>query len=186
MFRDAINPWDWSRSYLLPDHVETTIPRRGSIGSYGAHNAARGLLVEICYATAATPIALQYTETEIREPDTTSHAIIVVVTATAELPDGTTVSAATRSRQHPRPRSRQRLDDPAQRNRPGRRGPPLPALTTVPGTACRLVPPSAQIPTARMKCLAEETPWGSSAFAGPGVAGRRRPKVSTTRRGERR
>lgn len=102
MFRDAIDPWDWSRSYVLPDHVQTTIPRCGSIGSYGAHNAARGLLVEICYATAATPIALQYTETEIREPDTATHAIIVVVTATAELPDGAIVSATTRSRQHPR------------------------------------------------------------------------------------
>jgi hypothetical protein len=62
MSPDCVDPWDWSRSYLLPENVRSNIPLRGSVGSLGAHNAARGLVVEICHATAAVPVALHYTE----------------------------------------------------------------------------------------------------------------------------
>ncbi|MGH3798130.1 MAG: hypothetical protein ACRDSP_25040 [Pseudonocardiaceae bacterium] len=65
---DCYSVYDWSRSYLLPDHVVTNIPLRGSDGEPGAYNNARGLLVEVCLATGARPVALHYTET-LSPPD---------------------------------------------------------------------------------------------------------------------
>jgi hypothetical protein len=47
MGRNQINAYDNARSWILPDHVCSNIPLRGSEGMLGAHNAARGLLVEI-------------------------------------------------------------------------------------------------------------------------------------------
>ena len=122
MSPSCIEPWDWSRSYLLPDTVQTNIPRRGFVGSCGAHNAARGLLVEICRATGAAPVALDYTDVEVRDEigdqqrcgrkrELTGpcgvrdeRVVIVVVTATAALPavrpGGDLLVVTTRRRQH--------------------------------------------------------------------------------------
>lgn len=113
MSPSCVNPWDWSRSYLLPGHVRTNIPRRGAIGSYGAHNAARGLLVEICRATGARPVALAYADAEVRDGphpgleresgDREDLVVIVVVTATVALPGnrpGRDLVVTTRRRQH--------------------------------------------------------------------------------------
>ena len=111
MSPSCIEPWDWSRSYLLPDHVQTNIPRRGFLGSYGAHNAGRGLLVEICRATGAAPVALDCTDSEVRDParDEGDQApadlvVLAVVTATARLPaarsEGGLVVVTTRRRSH--------------------------------------------------------------------------------------
>ena len=130
MSPSCIDPWDWSRSYLLPDHVQTNIPRRGFVGSYGAHNAARGLLVEICRATGAAPVALDFRDAEVRDqvgdqlwgqvrdepcPGRERElavprgvrddlVVIVVVTATAALPaarpSGELVVVTTRRRSH--------------------------------------------------------------------------------------
>ena len=52
---------DWSRSYLLPGGVATNIPRRGP--GPGAHDHARGLLVELVLRLGATPVSLHYSET---------------------------------------------------------------------------------------------------------------------------
>jgi len=85
---------DWSRSYVLPDHVITTIPRTGSVDMLGAHNAARGLLVETCAYTGASPVALDYRETLLTRDG--AHAdILLEFTATARRPDGTTLSVST-------------------------------------------------------------------------------------------
>jgi hypothetical protein len=101
MPRDLVDPWDCSQSYVLPEHVRANIPLRGSLGSLGAHNVARGLLVEICRATAATPAALHYAEAEPFEEATGIRAVLVTITATATLLDGTSVVVTTRNRQHP-------------------------------------------------------------------------------------
>lgn len=98
---DVVDPWDWSQSYFLPDHVRSNIPLRGSLGSFGVYNVARGLLVEICRATAATPAALHYAEAELFEETTRHSAVLVTITATATLPDGTPTVVTTRNRQHP-------------------------------------------------------------------------------------
>ncbi|MGH3534867.1 MAG: hypothetical protein ACRDQG_09165 [Pseudonocardiaceae bacterium] len=79
---DCYSVYDWSRSYLLPDHVVTNIPLRGSDGEPGAYNNARGLLVEVCLATGARPVALHYTET-ISPPD----GGLTRITAVAGLPE---------------------------------------------------------------------------------------------------
>ncbi|MHA6781868.1 hypothetical protein ACVGOW_12870 [Pseudonocardia saturnea] len=98
MFPRCFTGHDWCRSYVLPDWVVTAIPRTGSVGMLGAHNAARGLLVEICRHAGAIPVALVYGETDL--PD---GAIVVGVTANAHHPDRTTVrvTTATRSLRHP-------------------------------------------------------------------------------------
>jgi hypothetical protein len=78
MSPDCFTPYDWSRSYLLPDHVISNIPRRGSVGMLGAHNVARGLLVETCrYLTGSVPLALHYQERE--EP---GDDVVLTMTAT--------------------------------------------------------------------------------------------------------
>lgn len=101
MSPDCVGPWDWSRSYLLPENVRSNIPLRGSVGSPGAYNVARGLLVEICRATAAVPVALHYAESELIEGGISSTAWLITFTATARLPDGTSIVVVTRNRQHP-------------------------------------------------------------------------------------
>lgn len=91
-------PYDWSRSYLLPDHVTSSIPLRGSIGMLGAHNQARGLLVETCrYLADAIPVALHYRETVEEGGD-----IVVSITVTVRRSTGLllTVDTRTRHRQH--------------------------------------------------------------------------------------
>ncbi|ODU05225.1 MAG: hypothetical protein ABS81_08145 [Pseudonocardia sp. SCN 72-86] len=57
---------DWSRSYLLPDDVETNIPRNGRHRDCGAFNLARGLLVEVVGRTGGRPRTLTYTEWQAR------------------------------------------------------------------------------------------------------------------------
>lgn len=98
MFPQCFTRYDWCRSYLLPDHVATPNPRGGSVGMLGAHNAARGLLVEICRHTGAAPVALDYREAVLPEGD-----LVVEVTATARHPDGRllVVVTATRARRRP-------------------------------------------------------------------------------------
>ncbi|MHA6783984.1 hypothetical protein ACVGOW_23765 [Pseudonocardia saturnea] len=91
---DCFTRYDWSRSYLLPADAASNIPLRCSVGMLGAHNAARGLLVETCRHTGAYPTGLHYAETVLD-----SGAIIVVdVTATAHLPNGEPLSVRTRTR----------------------------------------------------------------------------------------
>jgi hypothetical protein len=66
MSPDCFTTYHWSRSYLLPDHVLSNIPRRGNVGMLGAHNVARGLLVEICrHLPHSIPVALTYRECEV-------------------------------------------------------------------------------------------------------------------------
>ena len=94
MSRDCFTPYDWSRSYLLPADVASNIELRGSVGMVGAHNAARGLLVETCRHTGAHPTGLRYAETVLGD-----GAIIVVdVTAAAHLPNGEPLCVQTRTR----------------------------------------------------------------------------------------
>ena len=91
MFPQCFTRYDWSRSYVLPDHVTTTIPRGGSVGMLGAHNAARGLLVEICRHTGAAPVALDYRETPApappRRPDATMLGVATTTRARRHPPD---------------------------------------------------------------------------------------------------
>lgn len=63
-----ITPYDASRSYLLPEDVETNIPRRGYLGSYGAHDWARGHLVELLQRLGGVPLSLHYRELLTRHP----------------------------------------------------------------------------------------------------------------------
>jgi hypothetical protein len=77
MGRNQIEAYDNSRSWILPDHVGANIPLRGSVGMLGAHNAARGLLVEICRHTGAFPLGLHYHEVAHR------RGWLTVVTALA-------------------------------------------------------------------------------------------------------
>lgn len=101
MFPRYFTHHDWSRSYVLPDHVTTTIPHGGSVGMLGAHNAARGLLVEICRHTGSAPVALDYGETVLDGGD-----IVLDVTVTARRPDGTMLVVATVTRARYRPPDR--------------------------------------------------------------------------------
>ncbi len=101
MFPQCFTWYDWCRSYVLPADVTATIPLTGSVGMFGAHNAARGLLVEVCRHTVAAPVALDYCETELADGD-----ILVDVTVTARRPDGTTLVVATVSRARRRPPDR--------------------------------------------------------------------------------
>lgn len=101
MFPQCFTRYDWCRSYVLPADVTASIPLTGSVGMYGAHNAARGLLVEICRYTGANPVALDYRETELPDGD-----IVVDVTATARRTGGTTLVVATASRARRRPPDR--------------------------------------------------------------------------------
>ncbi len=78
---DCYSAYDWSRSYLLPGHVTANIPRRGGEGEPGAYNNARGLLVEICRATGAHPVALHYADTF------SSDTGLTRTTALARLPE---------------------------------------------------------------------------------------------------
>ncbi len=55
---------DYLRSYVLPDEVESNVPRRGSIGEFGAWNHARGVLVEVTRRLHAIPLSLHYIELE--------------------------------------------------------------------------------------------------------------------------
>lgn len=92
MSPDCFTPYDWSRSYLLPDRVISNIPRRGSIGMLGAHNVARGLLIEICcYLVESVPLALHYQESE------TDDDIVLTMTATVRRVTGAlTMTASVR------------------------------------------------------------------------------------------
>lgn len=101
MFPRCFTPYDWSRSYVLPDHVTTTIPRDGSVWPYGAHNVARGLLVEICRHTGAAPVALDYCETVLKGGD-----IVLDITATVRQPDATKLVVVTTTRTRRRPPDR--------------------------------------------------------------------------------
>lgn len=101
MFPQCFTRYDWCRSYVLPAEVTASTPLSGSVGMFGAHNAARGLLVEICRYTGAAPVALDYRGTELSDGD-----IVVEVTATTRRPDGTTLVVATASRARRRPPDR--------------------------------------------------------------------------------
>ncbi len=92
---DCFTPFDWRRSYLLPAGAHANIPLRGSIGMLGAHNAARGLLVETCRHAGARPVGLYYAETVLGD-----GTIVVDVTAIARLRAGTTFTVHTRTRHH--------------------------------------------------------------------------------------
>lgn len=61
-----INHDDYLRSYLLPDNVETNIPHRGCLGGYGAHNWARGHLVELHRRLGGVPLSLHFRELLVR------------------------------------------------------------------------------------------------------------------------
>lgn len=57
--------FDYKRSYVLPAHVVSNIPRdRSNPGGYGAHEYARGLLVEIALSLEARPDEVRYTDCE--------------------------------------------------------------------------------------------------------------------------
>lgn len=89
---DCFTPYDWSRSYVLPADVEANIPLGGSIGMLGAHNVARGLLVETCRYTRARPTGLRYEERALLD-----GAIVLDVAATLDLPGGEALTVHTRT-----------------------------------------------------------------------------------------
>ncbi|MEU7477061.1 hypothetical protein AB0A63_13825 [Lentzea sp. NPDC042327] len=64
-----ITPYDACRSYLLPDTVETNIGHRGHGADCGAHNWARGLLVELHRLLGGVPLSTHYSELTTRHPD---------------------------------------------------------------------------------------------------------------------
>ncbi|MGW5748550.1 hypothetical protein [Amycolatopsis sp. NPDC003861] len=88
------SPYDWSRSYVLPESVTCNIPRRGSLDDLGAWNVARGVLVELCRALPAIPVSLLYDE-PVQRRDWTRIAIRV--TARARRRDGRDVIVIYRS-----------------------------------------------------------------------------------------
>jgi hypothetical protein len=88
------SPYDWSRSYVLPESVACNIPRRGNLDDLGAWNVARGVLVELCRALPATPVSLLYDE-PVQRRDWTRIAIRV--TARARRRDGRDVIVIYRS-----------------------------------------------------------------------------------------
>ena len=91
MSPDCFTHYDWSRSYLLPDHVISHIPHRGSVGMLGAYNVARGLLVEICrHLVGSIPVAVHYRERE--EP---GGDIVLTMTATLRCRTGAVVTVET-------------------------------------------------------------------------------------------
>lgn len=62
---NQIDRFDYCRSYVLPGAVVTNIPRdRSQLGSYGAHEYARGLLIETAQQLGARPDQLYYTDDE--------------------------------------------------------------------------------------------------------------------------
>ncbi|MCF7547331.1 hypothetical protein [Pseudonocardia sp. WMMC193] len=62
---NSFDRFDYMRSYVLPDTVETNIPRdRSRPGGYGAHEYARGLLVETAIRLQARPERLRYSDHE--------------------------------------------------------------------------------------------------------------------------
>jgi hypothetical protein len=98
---DRIDPWDFNRCYVLPAGVLTNnIPPHRTPGSLGAHEAARGLLVEVCRHTGARPNAVFHTAEEVREPHTWGTTIVQTIIALATLRDGTGLCVASRHRQH--------------------------------------------------------------------------------------
>lgn len=57
--------FDYQRSYVLPAHVVSNIPReRSHLVGYRAHEYSRGLLVEIARSIEARPDELRYTDCE--------------------------------------------------------------------------------------------------------------------------
>jgi hypothetical protein len=88
------SPYDWSRSYVLPESVACNIPHRGSLLDYGAWNLARGVLVELCRALSATPISLLYDEPVQRR---NRMRVAIRITAHAWRADGQDVRVIYRS-----------------------------------------------------------------------------------------
>ncbi|WP_410598008.1 hypothetical protein [Amycolatopsis sp. lyj-23] len=87
-------PYDWSRSYVLPESVVCNIPHRGSLLDYGAWNVARGVLVELCRALPATPVSLLYDEPVQRR---NRMRVAIRITAHARRADGQDVRVIYRS-----------------------------------------------------------------------------------------
>ena len=62
---NTFDRFDYNRSYVLPDTVVSNIPRdRSQPGGYGAHEYARGLLIEAARKLEARPDRLRYSEFE--------------------------------------------------------------------------------------------------------------------------
>lgn len=101
-----ITPYDASRSYVLREEVETNIPRRGHPGSYGAHNWARGHLVELYIFLGGTPLSVHYRELLARGPheDHTVPEHLPVgceVTARLRTDDGQVLTVVSRAESAP-------------------------------------------------------------------------------------
>lgn len=102
-----ITPYDASRCYLLPDEVETNIPRRGYLGSYGAHEWARGHLVELLWRLGGVPLSLHYRELATRQPhedpELVPEHLFVGLEVTARLRDrdGQLITVVSRKEQAP-------------------------------------------------------------------------------------
>lgn len=102
-----ITPYDASRSYVLPDDVGTNIPSRGYVGSLGAHDWARGHLVELCQRLSGAPVSVHYRELLTchphEDPDTTPAHLPVgnEVTAVLRDHDGQLVTVVTRDESAP-------------------------------------------------------------------------------------
>ncbi|MFI6029474.1 hypothetical protein [Amycolatopsis magusensis] len=102
-----ITSYDARRSYLLPEQVETNIPRRGYLGSYGAHDWARGHLVELHRRLGGVPLSLHYRELLTRLPHEDPKRVpehLPVgneVTAVLRDPDGQLVTVITRDERAP-------------------------------------------------------------------------------------
>ena len=86
-----ITTHDASRCYTLPDTVEANIPR---VGGLGAHDWARGHLVELHQRLGGTPLSVHYRELDVLP-------VGIEVTATLRGREGKTVTVVSRAESHP-------------------------------------------------------------------------------------
>lgn len=107
-YRRELTPWDSRRNYLLPDTVETNIPRRHSLGGLGAHDWARGHLAELCFRLGGVPLSLHYEELLLRPPSNPAvpgerlrEGIGLQVTACLRDQHGQDVTVITRNESRP-------------------------------------------------------------------------------------
>ncbi|SDD56058.1 hypothetical protein [Actinokineospora iranica] len=90
-----ITTYDHQRSYILPTTVDTNIPPAGSLGGFGAHDWARGHLVELHQRLGGTPVSLHYQELDSGNPVRNPVGQEVTVTLRDERGDVVTVVSRT-------------------------------------------------------------------------------------------
>ncbi|RAS59506.1 hypothetical protein C8D87_114118 [Lentzea atacamensis] len=102
-----ITPYDFSRSYLLPDAVETNVPR-GCLGECGVYNWARGHLVELHRRLGGVPLSVHLHELLVRpahDPALVGERVLEgmgsMVTVRLRDPDGQEITVVSRAESAP-------------------------------------------------------------------------------------